>query len=338
MLTRTDVEVAAMLGPEVRLQAPGPGKLPMFVQPAAAMGLQAAVKWMRGHREALADLVAARGALVLRGFPLAETADFAALIDHYDSHEEGYAGGVTRRERIAGKVFEASQSPAPWLVGLHQEMAYLPHYPRWVAFFCRRAAPVGGETIVADVHDLQRELPAPFLARLRAKGIVYLRNFGTEARTLPLIHKTWREAFYTDARGAAERTARDMGMQCRWEEDGSLTVSYRATGFARHPATGEQVFFNQIAGMAPSPMMLKERWESFLSLYPPGKPWPIDVRYGDGSPIALDDLAALWAARERVTQSFPWRDGDLMVVDNIYTLHGRNPFQGERDVQVALLN
>jgi alpha-ketoglutarate-dependent taurine dioxygenase len=336
--TLSDAQAAALLGGEVNVQSPERGSLPLFARPAASMDLPRAVAWMRSKREAVACVLAARGALVLRGFPLAATADFAALIDHYESHEEGYAGGVTRRERIAGKVFEASQSPAPWLVGLHQEMAYLPNYPTWVAFFCRQAAPVGGETIIADVHELQDALPAGFLDELRRRGIVYLRNFGNEARTFPLIHKTWREAFYSDDRAEAERTCRGMGMEGRWEKDGSLTVSYRASGFARHPGSGEEVFFNQIAGMAPSAMMLKERWGDFLELYPPGKPRPIDVRYGDGGEIAGEDLAALWEARERVTQSFAWQNGDLMLVDNVYTLHGRNPFQGERDVQVALLN
>jgi hypothetical protein len=32
----------------------------------------------------------------------------------------------------------------------------------------------------------------------------------------------------------------------------------------------------------------------------------------------------------------PWQAGDLMLVDNIRTAHNRDPYQGPRDVLVAL--
>ena len=33
--------------------------------------------------------------------------------------------------------------------------------------------------------------------------------------------------------------------------------------------------------------------------------------------------------------AFPWRQGGLTILDNVYTFHGRNPYTGRRDVQVA---
>ena len=33
---------------------------------------------------------------------------------------------------------------------------------------------------------------------------------------------------------------------------------------------------------------------------------------------------------------FPWQAGDVMLVDNVATAHGRNPYQGERKLLVAL--
>ena len=35
---------------------------------------------------------------------------------------------------------------------------------------------------------------------------------------------------------------------------------------------------------------------------------------------------------------FPWSHGDVMLLDNFLTAHGRNSYTGKRDVQVALLN
>jgi alpha-ketoglutarate-dependent taurine dioxygenase len=48
-------------------------------------------------------------------------------------------------------------------------------------------------------------------------------------------------------------------------------------------------------------------------------------------------VEALYPVLEEVTVAFPWRAGDVMILDNIYSFHGRNAFTGTRDVQVALL-
>ena len=37
------------------------------------------------------------------------------------------------------------------------------------------------------------------------------------------------------------------------------------------------------------------------------------------------------------TIAVPWQNGDILMIDNILTFHGRNPYTGHRDVQVALL-
>jgi alpha-ketoglutarate-dependent taurine dioxygenase len=34
--------------------------------------------------------------------------------------------------------------------------------------------------------------------------------------------------------------------------------------------------------------------------------------------------------------SFPWQEGDVLMVDNILTAHGRNPFSGVRKQLVAM--
>jgi alpha-ketoglutarate-dependent taurine dioxygenase len=44
------------------------------------------------------------------------------------------------------------------------------------------------------------------------------------------------------------------------------------------------------------------------------------------------------ACIDKATFSWPWRNGDVMILDNLQVWHGRNPYQGPRDVQVALLD
>ena len=52
---------------------------------------------------------------------------------------------------------------------------------------------------------------------------------------------------------------------------------------------------------------------------------------------APEDVMRLYPLLASLEVAFPWRQGDLMILDNFYTFHGRNPYTGHRDVQVALL-
>ena len=36
--------------------------------------------------------------------------------------------------------------------------------------------------------------------------------------------------------------------------------------------------------------------------------------------------------------AFPWSHGDVLLIDNYLTAHGRNTYTGRRDIQVALIN
>ena len=52
------------------------------------------------------------------------------------------------------------------------------------------------------------------------------------------------------------------------------------------------------------------------------------VRYGgpDGSPIDPDALAAIRAVLRQESRAHAWRKGDVLVLDNMLSAHGRRPF------------
>ena len=168
--------------------------------------------WCRIDRETLA--------VVLRDFPLRDTDDFARMVDHFPSPEFGYSGGAAQRNNLKGKVFETTHAAAHTTLVLHQEMSYLPHYPRQLAFFCQHAADTGGETWIGDMRRAQPLMPQKFLEEVRRRGIMYTRNWrapGTRAEH-PLIeqqHRTWHESFYTTDRSKAEEACRGMGVEQR---------------------------------------------------------------------------------------------------------------------------
>src|SRR5690606_14832416 len=249
----------------------------------------------------------------------------------------------TNRGAAQGRVFEATAAPADFRLRLHQEMAYLPHYPNFLCFYCHVAPPEGGETIIGDMRDFLPRVDPVFLARIRDKGVFYIRNFRDPARStgsplLDSVHRTWQEAFYTDSKAHVEAECARMGLGCEWLANGSVSVTYRARGFIDHPQTGQEIWFNQIAtqsvtlenfGPARYPLMR----DFYSDDYPP----PFDTRYGDRSKIDLEDVNGLYPIYDDMVVAIPYRQGDVLLIDNYQTAHGRNPYSGTRDVRVMLL-
>src|SRR5207247_347105 len=63
---------------------------------------------------------------------------------------------------------------------------------------------------------------------------------------------------------------------------------------------------------------------------------PFNTRFGNGDAIGADVVQAINEAYEANTVREGWQAGDLLLVDNLRTAHGREPFEGPREVVVAM--
>lgn len=329
----------------VELTPYGPGDgVPLFVQPRDAElrdSAAVAAEWMRANEVALDDMLTQAGALIFRGFAIAETSDFAALFAHLPGFAPGYVGGAAPRGEVAPRVFEATQLAPSQVIGLHQEMAYMPHYPSHLAFFCRLAPVSGGETLIADMRKVTAALPSAFVEALDARGVLYARNFrdretSTGSPYLDVYHIAWQNAFKTSDPGKALADCAAMGLDAHLRPDGSISAAYRARGLIDHPVTGERLWFNQIATQNMNPRNGGEQYPLFLAHYGEDRPYPFAVGFGDGEPFPEDWMDALYAALDSHEVRAPWSCGDVLLIDNYRTAHGRNVFTGARDVQVSL--
>jgi alpha-ketoglutarate-dependent taurine dioxygenase len=324
---------------------PGEG-LPLFIQPrdpALRDDPAAARDWFQSNAEVFDAMLAEAGALVFRGFPVHDTAAFGALVDHYESPKFGYTGGSSPREQLAARVYESTHAPAEDVLQMHQEMAYLPTFPRQIAFWCRMPAVSGGETFLADMRRVTAELPPEFVRSVEKLGVNYNRNFrdlnaSTGSSYLDTIHRSWQQAFSTVDREKPLRDCEAMGLKARWLEDGSLATDTLTPGMITHPATGERVWFNQLATNTICPQSIHHRYPMYEAYYGTTKPRPYVTTYGDLSPIPQVYLDALYDTLKRRTVAFPWSSGDVLLIDNYFTSHGRNRYTGLRDVQVALFS
>lgn len=334
-------------GDEVTATPYGPGDgLPLFLEPAGDR-LRTSPDEVQAWLSAVPfeQLLAEAGAVVLRGFPIRTTDDFMLVTKHLPPLDLGYAGGNAPREAVKGSVMESTRADSSVLLYLHQEMAYLPQFPNKLAFWCHVPSETGGETIIADMRRLQQRIPQHVFEKVRDLGVRYVRNFRsperpTGGKVLDDFHPTWLQSFKTDDRDEINAICESRGVQYEWQPDDSITMITDLPGVREHPVTGEKVWMNQLHTMAMRPPVISQVLHDAMNVLYGNTDFTraYRVRYGDDSPVPDDDLDAIYEAYDELTVGFPWQEGDVMFVDNYMTAHGRNPFTGDRDIQVQLFS
>jgi alpha-ketoglutarate-dependent taurine dioxygenase len=336
--------VTELSSDEVRCSVVTESSPPLFIEPVGgeiATDVSAFVHWVGARREILDRLIVQHGGVVLRGFPLRKTADFEALVGQFTAYSAGYVGGSTPRRALGHNVLESTNIASDLRLGVHSEMAYMRDFPARIAFFALQVAPRGGETIIADFRRLSKLIPGPLRDKLQVRGIRNVRNYGPAAEHEPTDidnpdNRPWNHSFYTDSPSEVDRLARGLGMTTLWHADGSLTVINQIEAFTTHPVTGQSLYRNNIhtGGRLNYTGKHAEAARALVA----SQRMPTGTVLGDGSSLDAEEGALLSHLIDEVTISWPWLNGDTMILDNLQVAHGRNPYEGARETQVALLN
>jgi alpha-ketoglutarate-dependent taurine dioxygenase len=303
----------------------GGGTLPLLLRPTVAEVDLA--DWARRHPDAIRGRLGEHGAVLFRGFGLASPSAFEAVATAICSELFGEYGDLPR-EAVTGKIYGSTPYPADRAILFHNESSHLMRWPRTIAFFCVQAPSEGGATPLVDCRDVYRRLRPEIRERFERLGLMYVRNFAEG------LDVSWREFFRTDDRRVVEQICAESGMRCEWTARDALRVRTVCPAVARHPRTGDRVFFNQLQLHHPSCLEPAVR-DALRALFAE-EDLPRHVYYGDGSPIE-DEV--VWHVREvydRIAVRYAWEPGDMLVVDNMLTAHGRDPYRGARKIVVAM--
>lgn len=139
----------------------------------------------------------------------------------------------------------------------------------------------------------------------------------------------------TDDRAALAQFCAEHDIEHEWLDAETLRTSQVCQGAARHPLTGERVFFNQ-AHLFHLSSLGATAAEAFSKMY--GSKVPRQTFFGDGSEIAPQDLEAIRNAFNGAKIVFRWTRDDVLLLDNMQVAHGRRPFKGPRKVVAALVD
>ncbi|MFT2014380.1 TauD/TfdA family dioxygenase [Streptomyces sp. 796.1] len=285
--------------------------------------------WVAGRRDALRAVVAEHGALLVRGLGLHDAAGagdaFRALADRLmGAEKEGFAPRTPHSEG----VYSSSKWPQNQPMCMHQELSYTLEFPGLMLFACLTAPAAGGVTGVADAPTVLDALPRKLVKRFERQGWLLTRNYNDE------IGASVAEAFGTDDRATVEEYCRANAIAYQWLPDGTLRTRQRRSAVVRHPVTGQRCWFNQVAFLNEWTIEPEVR-EYLVDVYG-ADGLPFNTCYGNGEPLGPDVVERLNSVYEAHTLQEPWQAGDLLVVDNIRTAHSRAPFDGPREVLVAM--
>jgi alpha-ketoglutarate-dependent taurine dioxygenase len=286
-----------------------------------------AARWVAGHRDALHAAVAEHGSLLVRGLDLRDAAATEAVFRQLGSLMTEREAFASRRSYAQG-VYSSSKWPPNQPMCVHHELSYAIEFPRLMMFACLTAPTGGGATPVADSPAVLRALPAELVERFERVGWLLTRNYNDD------FGASVTEAFGTDDRRAIESYCRANAIEFEWQPDGALRTRQRRSAVIAHPLAGERCWFNQIAFLNEWTINPEVR-EYLVDLY--GEDGlPFNTRFGNGDPIGADVVHVINEVYEAHTACERWQAGDLMLVDNVRTAHGRESFEGPREVVVAM--
>jgi alpha-ketoglutarate-dependent taurine dioxygenase len=308
---------------------------PLLIQAAADNSAEAAIAMAHNERDALGAKLLSSGALLFRGFALGDTERFGRFVHSFSSGAPpfGYAGGASPRRALdsAGSVYSSTEYPESIELSLHNELSYVDIHPRRLFFCCIMAPQQGGATTLGDSRRILAGIDPNVAEIFRKKGLRYIRNLPADIGS----GYSWQDAFETDDPDQAEAACRRIGASYEWRTDGYLRVSQLRPATARHPDTGEEVWFNQADGFHPSALD-HETYASLIAWHGSEDAFRLTVSFGDGTPISRDllDEVRRAIAVERIEHR--WQAGDVVVLDNYLMAHGRAPFSGPRKIALAM--
>lgn len=267
---------------------------------------------------------------LFRGFALGEPGDLSSLLKLMDVLAAPYIGGNSPRTQLGENVYTSTEYSALSDITQHQELSYELRTPDVLFFLCGRPSETGGATPLTDAAAVLDKLDPELVAEFQARGLRYVQRLPAAGG----VGKSWPEAFETSDRAACEFLLARLDLTYTWDDGDTLVLVRNRPALRRHSRTGTQLWFNQADQWHPSSLGPARKREALQRMY--GDRLPHDVVFGDGTPIPDDAIAEISKVTRATAWAAPWQAGDLVVIDNQATMHGRDRYTGARSVFVAM--
>jgi alpha-ketoglutarate-dependent taurine dioxygenase len=318
--------------------------LPLVVAPKKTTTRDGFLELLRGHAAELKGRLLEHGGLLFRGFPLASAEDFSSAIEALKTGSSvDYIGGDSPRTKVTGSVYTSTEAPSAVKIPLHNELSFVRHYPKHIYFYCDVAPTEHGETILGDARRVYQSLGADVRDRFMERQLKYVSCYYGQSRVMDLVnslqpsHKSWRQVFETEDPAEVERLCRQHDFEFSWHDSSWIRISQTRPAAMTHPETNEWVWFSQAHLYDFNPRLLGAwRWVAAKLFYARPHTRLHEVFHSDGARVAREDLYHIMDTLDRNTVAFPWQRGDMLMLDNVLSMHGRATFAGPRRILAAM--
>lgn len=284
--------------------------------------------WLSCNAPHVTNILRQNGALLLRSLPIQGSKKLERVLTILFGDELlEYNYRSTPRTKMRGRIYTSSEYHPEETIGLHNENAYSNAWAMNIGFYCVKPSDTGGATPIASSQKVYASIPNAIREKFENRQLLYVRNYGE-------IDLPWSEVFQTEDREEVEKYCTNNKIQFEWIGNHGLRTKQSANAAYSHPVTGEKLWFNQ-AHLFHVSSFSNVVSESLLNTFKK-EDLPRNVYYGDGGDIEVEALEHIRNAYQKNMIAFDWREGDLLLLDNMRYSHGRQPYVGSRRILVGM--
>lgn len=315
---------------------------PLVLEPQNHMSKEDFLEYVSSQKEFFKDKLLKYGGLLFRNFPIENEGDFDKLIKRLGLGDYlNYIGGDSPRKKIIDGIYTSTEAPPSFKIPLHNELSFVKKFPKHIYFYCHIAPEEKGETIIADARNVYKSISEEVREKFIQKKIKYVSHYFFKKSFIHFVnksHKSWIDVFETENKQEVERKCRENDFSFAWKKNDWLELSQVGPAAIKHPITNDMVWFNQAHLFDFNPKFLG--WWRFLGtkiLYLQRETLLHEVLFSsDNSSIPRSEIYHILDILDKNTISFPWRKGDVLVLDNVLAMHGRATFTGRRRILTAM--
>lgn len=302
------------------------------------------------------------GGILFRGFEVESAEQFQKVLELLNVQLESvYHFGSAHRVRITDKVFTSSEAPPDMIIAPHNELNMVPVRPSVLAFFCQVQPALYGETPIINTEKLFYNLSPSLqhkIGNFPQRFVRYVPNHLLEI------------VFEGLSREEITKLLQEQGFDFNWEEDGSIDFECSYIPLFTHPRTSRLCFCLSIVDCLVSREWYRnigQRYSFGQSLYYNWLPAKLYKSFQqrlttaatvvDGSQKRTSTLNTYFLNEDgqctKLTEAeakelgkaewqnaviFQWKQGDILVIDNLQVAHSRLNTKLPRKILTAFGN